>query len=416
MRALWRRRKLQSLPVELTKVSFLDVLRESMLTIARRPARTAFCALGTVLGIAVFEATVGMSLSASASVSKTFNAQEATEVSFQETASSTGAPHVLTGESEERMRRVPGVTGAGLFWSVDNGQSLAVGKTPLSATTGTDTVELPFSVASPTALQVMGATVSYGRLYDAGFERRHETVALLGATAAEQLGISTTAEGPAIFVGPNAFTVIGIVASAKEQTQATLGVIIPPSEAASVGAATTPRTLIVNTKAGAAQVVGREGPTVLSPLDPEALNAQVPPSPQLLRQAVESSVSELLIGLSLLAFVLGMVVIANTTLLSVMQRRPEIGLRRALGARPRHIAGLVLIEAALIGAFGGVVGGSLGVVATTLGAHAFGWLPVSNWQLEVLAPVFGILAGVAAGAYPSWRAGRIEPAAALQDQ
>lgn len=410
------RSKPQYLPVELTKVSFYDALRESMFTIARRPARTIFCALGTVLGIAVFEATVGMSLSASASVSKAFNAQEATEVSFQETTASTAAPHVLTQESEERMDRVPGVTGAGLFWLVDNGQSLAVGKTPLSAATGTDTVELPFTVASPSALQVMGATVAYGRLYDVGFERRHEMVALLGATAAKQLGIVTTSEEPAIFVGPNAFTVIGIVASAKEQSQATLGVIIPPSEAASVLAATTPRTLIVNTKPGAAQVVGNEGSTVLSPLDPAALNAQVPPSPQLLRQTVESSVSDLLIGLSLLAFVLGMVVIANTTLLSVMQRRPEIGLRRALGARPRHVAELVLLEAALIGALGGVVGGSLGVVATALGAHAFGWLPASNWRFEVLAPAFGILAGVAAGAYPSWRAGRVEPVAALQDQ
>lgn len=409
-------RKLPTFPLVLTKVSFLDALRESLISISRRPARTLFCALGTVLGIAVFEATIGMSLSASGSVSKAFNTQQATEVSFQEVAGGTASSHVLTQASERRMRRVPGVTGAGLFWQVDNGQSLAVAKTPLSAATGTQTVELPFTVASPTALHVMGAAVGFGRLYDAGFEWRHEMVALLGSTAAKQLGITMTVGEPAIFVGPNAFTVIGIVTRVKEQTQALGGIIIPASEAASVGAATTPRTLIVNTKPGAAQVVGREGPTVLSPLDPEALNSQVPPSPQLLRQAVESSVSELLIGLSLLAFILGMVVIANTTLLSVMQRRSEIGLRRALGARPRHVVELVLLETAFIGAFGGVVGGSLGVVATAVGAHAFGWLASSNWRFETLAPVFGILAGVTAGAYPSLRAGHIEPVAALQEQ
>jgi putative ABC transport system permease protein len=413
---------LESLQFAWPSTGVLDVVRESLLTVSRQPARAILAAMGTLLGIAVFQTTIGLSLSANASVTGAFNAQLATQVSFQETYSSAAATP-LTERSETEIEKLPGVVDAGLIWAVDHGQPLTVGRTQLSAESSAapdegsaETVQLPITVASPGALKVMHAVVSSGRLYDQGFEVRHEMVGLLGIQAAEELGISDIETEPAVFVGPQAVTVIGIVGSTVEESQALSGVFIPPSEAVAIGTAGHTRTLIVNTRPGAAQVVAREGPLVLSPSDPTAIDTQEPPSPQQLRQRVESSVSELLFGLALLAFILGTIVIGNTTLLSVMQRGGEFGLRRAVGAMPRHIAALVFCEASVVGVLGGVAGGALSMITLTACAHILGWLPVTEWWLELLSPVFGIVAGILAGVYPSWRASRLEPIVALREQ
>jgi putative ABC transport system permease protein len=386
-------------------------------------------ALGTMVGVAAVITTVGLTQGSAASVSAAFDSQLPTQLSFQQASGATGSPSIdaigapssgTTGapsideQAEQRVDRLAGVVHAGLVSPVNGGQPLAVSRTEAGGSGGSGTLDVPFTVVSPGALATMHAALSYGRLYDKGFESRHEMVALLGATVAAQLGIARTDGGPAIFVNSIPLTVIGVVRSARQQSQALLGVMVPPDVGASIGSTVGPPSVIVQASRGAAQVVGEEGPYAISAEDPKSIVAEVPPDPRTLRRQVQGSVSSLLVVLALISFAMGIVAIGNTALLSVLQRSGEIGLRRSLGATPRHVRLLVLGEAGLVGGIGGVLGASTGVLVVTLADVANGWAVVLSWQFLVVAPILGLVAGLVAGVYPAHRATRISPVAALQ--
>jgi putative ABC transport system permease protein len=201
----------------------------------------------------------------------------------------------------------------------------------------------------------------------------------------------------------------------SQQNQVLDDIIVPPDEGLIVGTSVGPPTIIVQTKLGAAQVVGAEGPYALSPDNPDAIVAQVPPDPSTLRLKIESSLTSLLLILALVSLAIGMVAIANTTLLSVVQRTAEIGLRRSLGATPKHIALLIVIEGAMVGAVGGVLGASLGILVTAITAVTKGWTAELSWQVALLAPVLGAFVGMIAGLYPARRASKLSPVSALQN-
>jgi putative ABC transport system permease protein len=209
-------------------------------------------------------------------------------------------------------------------------------------------------------------------------------------------------------------TIIGIVNQVTQQNQVLDGIMVPPDEGLVVGSSVGPPSIIVQTKLGAAQIIGDEGPYALSPDDPAAIVAQVPPNPSTLRLKIESSVSGLLLVLALVSLMIGLVAIANTTLLSVFQRTGEIGLRRSLGATPKHIAFLIVVEGAMVGVVGGLLGASLGVLVTAIFSVVKGWTAELSWQAALLAPALGAVVGMVAGIYPARRASKISPVAALQ--
>lgn len=404
---------LQALGVRASKLSWTDAIHESVLTIGRQPSRTILAAIGTVLGVAAVVATLGLAQSANGAVSSAFNAELATEVTFQDTTNN-GA-EVLSDASESALGRLSGVIRSGVMWDLDGGQPMAIRRTVAPDPNGQNSVYLPVTAVSAGALATMRVHVSQGRLYDLGHESRGDSVALLGAAAAAQLGITRLDGSPAVFVGNASVTIIGIVDSAVEQTQALLGLIVPPEIAMDFGSAGL-RRVIVQTEAGAAALIGREGPVVLSPFDPSRIEAETPPDPRTLREHVEGSITTLVVVLAILSLLIGMVAIGNITLLSVFQRTQEIGLRRATGARPRHVTALILLEATWTGGIGGLLGSAMGVVATGIVAAANGWTPVIDVRLAVVAPLAGIATGLVAGLYPAYRASRVSPIWALQQR
>jgi ABC-type antimicrobial peptide transport system permease subunit len=113
-------------------------------------------------------------------------------------------------------------------------------------------------------------------------------------------------------------------------------------------------------------------------------------------------------------FIVGVVAIGNTTLFAVLHRRREIGIRRALGATPRHIGLLIVGEAVLVGIVGGIVGTSIGVLAIEVASLSKGWTPILDWKIVLVAPLLGIVAGGLAGAYPAFKASRVSPLTALR--
>jgi putative ABC transport system permease protein len=394
-----------------SRLNARDACWEAVSGVTGAPRRCLLTCLGIVLGVAAVIATIGMADSARGAVSGTFDAAGSTEVIFSGSELPPGS-RALSEASEKVLGHLHGVSSVGLMWALDGGQALHVRRTAAPSPTGT--VSLPVTVATPGALATMGADVSSGRLYDAGMERRHDPVALLGAAAASQLGISQADRSPIIYVGSMQLTVIGIVARTTMTSEALASVIVPPSLASDIADPGGSRQLIVRTAPGAAQLIARQGPYAIDPMHPGQIDAGAPPSPDLLRNQVRSSLTSLILALALLTVAVGAVVIAAATLLSVIERTAEIGLRRATGAARRHIAALILGEAAVTGTVGGITGASAGVLIVAAVAAARGWSPVLDPAVIATAPLLGTLAGLLAGAYPAWRASRISPGAALQ--
>jgi putative ABC transport system permease protein len=402
-------RQLAQLGLRAARFLPADVARECIISLARSPARTVLASLGTVLAAATAVATIGLASTARGAVSSTFNELRATLVTFTDSAP-TQQP-ILTLASERAVGKLNGVRSAGLAWSIRAGSTFPVTRT---SAPGAPSIGLPVTAASPGALRAMQATVSSGRLYDAGMEARRDHVALLGAAAAYQLGVSDVDLSPEIYVGGEPLTVIGIVSGASADTEALLGIVVPVTLAGDFAGLADTRQMIVRTTAGSAQLIGRQAPLAIDAYDPGRIEASVPLSPTQLRNQVESSVTSLLLAVSAVALLIGIGAIANTTLLSVIHRRQEIGLRRALGAAPRHIAALVIAEAASLGALGGTAGASIGIIAVSAVAAAHGWPPVLSIGVPVAAPAAGAMAGMVAGLYPAWRASRVTPIEALQ--
>jgi ABC-type antimicrobial peptide transport system permease subunit len=141
---------------------------------------------------------------------------------------------------------------------------------------------------------------------------------------------------------------------------------------------------------------------------------QSPPEPEDLRRDVEGDVNALFVVLGGVSLLVGAIGIANVTLVSVLERVGEIGLRRALGAARRHIAAQFLVESTTMGLVGGVIGASIGVLVVVAISAARTWTPVLDPWLPLVAPFLGALTGLLAGLYPAIRAGRLEPVEALR--
>jgi putative ABC transport system permease protein len=378
---------------------------EAATSIARQPVRTLLCALGTVVAVGAFTTTNGLTESASNAVSTSFNELRATTVEFQ-------GPSTMSEADVARLGRLRGVTGAGLVWDVYQQQPLPVAVGP--TTSGPTQTQLPVTAMGPSAFSAIGAALSSGRFYDTGADLHHQMVALLGSAAASQLGISSSLGNPAINVQGIVLTVVGIVSSSQQESQSLLGVIVPPYVADVISGGHDPRRVIARTAPGAAQLIGREGPIELDPYQPGLVTAEVPPNPMSLRSQVQASLSSLLRVLSFAGLGIGFLAIAAVTIMSVAQRRSEIGLRRAVGYGRLEVARLIVLEAAGVGMLGGILGASIGVLATSAIASGNHWTPVMNTTLVLVAPFLGVAVGVLAGSYPAIRASRITPMAALR--
>lgn len=172
--------------------------------------------------------------------------------------------------------------------------------------------------------------------------------------------------------------------------------------------------VLIEVAPGAAQLIASQAALALRPQDPGRLDVLAPPDPRQLRKHIEDDITGLLYGLAGLALLVGMIGIANTTLVAVLERRAEIGVRRALGARRRHVAGQFLTESATLGTLGGILGTSLGVLVVVLVSAQREWTTTLDPKLTLPAPIIGAVTGLVAGLQPSWWAARIAPAEALR--
>jgi macrolide transport system ATP-binding/permease protein len=152
----------------------------------------------------------------------------------------------------------------------------------------------------------------------------------------------------------------------------------------------------------------------LRPDDPRALKVQVPLEPKRVRDEVQTDLNIMFLLLGGLSLIVGALGIANITLVGVMERTGEIGLRRAIGATRGHIAAQFLVESASMGVVGGIIGASIGVlIVISVSAYQV-WSPVLDPAAPFLAPLVGGAIGLLSGIYPASRAARLEPAEAFR--
>ncbi|WP_234387833.1 MULTISPECIES: ABC transporter permease [Streptomyces] len=412
-----RRAGTRALTTAPTRLHARDLLAEALTGLVQRPGRSTLTMLGTVLGVWAFVAVLGLTSTATGQITKSFSLLEETTVTVTDASPGSTSATSFPADTDARLKRLNGVVSGGLWWTVPVRDRIISPRPDVtSADAEAQGSGIGVYAASPGALRAMRPTLSTGTLYGTFHQSRGERVCLLGISAARLLGISRLDGSPAVFVDGTSYSVVGIVADTERLPQTLLGVVIPTTTALRAYGAPTdaPAQALIQTRPGAAQLVARQAPLALRPDQPDLMKATPPPDPHGLRDQVNTDLSGLFLVLAVICLVVGAFGIANTTLVAVLERRAEIGLRRALGARPRHITAQFLTESTALGTLGGLIGTCLGV-GTVLGtALARDWTAVLQPAAVLPAPLVGTVTGLLAGLYPALRAARTEPLTALR--
>ena len=394
-----------------------DLLAEAAHGIGARPGRLVLTIIGTVLGIGSLVVTIGLAQTAAGQIARTFDAVAATQVVVQPATTRTAGGERATGsipwDVEDRLSRIAGVEHVGAIASV------SVGETRITAVPVNDpsapTVATPQVLATtPGLLDAVRGEIRTGRYFDAGHDARGDRVVVLGARAAQRLGVSRVDSQPSIFIGERSYTVIGIVESVNRRSDLLDAVILPVGTARKDFDLRSLEQAQLVMQVGAGPVIKAQAPYFLEPNNPETIEVQVPPATSTVRENVQADINAIFLALGAVALLVGGLGIANVTLLSVRERTGEIGLRRALGATKRNIGNQFLMESGVIGLLGGLVGAALGVAVVVGVSLTKEWTPILDTVVVITSALLGGVIGVAAGAYPALKAAGVEPITALR--
>ena len=399
-----------------SRMDIRDLVSESLAGMLARPGRSVLTVLGTVLGIAALVATLGVARTAGNQIVGRFDELAATAVSVQNVRSGFfGSQQEISSiplDAEARLTRLNGVVAAGTLSRVDVPDLLR--SVPINDPLGQAEHSIDVYAASPGLFDVVSADLSTGRFFDSGHSDRSDPVAVLGRGAAARLNINRVDQQPALFVGEKTLVVVGIIDSVDAEPVLLNSVVIPNGTARALFGFGRPAEAHIRTEIGAAQLIGEQAPIALSPGEPDALRVITPPEPRRVEAAVQGDINSLFLVLGGVALLVGGIGIANVTLVSVLERVGEIGVRRALGAARRHIAFQFLTESAVMGLLGGILGSALGVLTIVAVSAVRQWTPVLELWIPLAAAALGGVVGVLAGVYPASRAASLEPVDALR--
>lgn len=385
-----------------------DLARTAWLGVASRPQRTVLAALGIALGIASLVALTGAAASNRAQLLAELDAMGADLAVVAPGAGPDRELVPLPDTAPDTVARQDAVARIGVFETAPEG--VAVYRTDLVPETETNGLSL--AVARPDVFDAIEATLADGRWFDRA--TRALPVAVLGAVAAERLGLARA--GDRILVGGEWYGVLGVLDSAGLATGIDTAVILGDRW---VRAHYTGETV-----GDVSAIYVRAEPGRIDRVRDVLAAAAAPGSPYVsvtklsdlaqARSTADDALTALGLVLGGIALLIGGVGIANTMVVSVMERRGEIGLRRALGARPGQIAAQFVAEAGILSLLGGVTGLALGSAAALAIAAVSAQPVVIPVEVVLGGPALAVAVGAVAGLQPAARAARLSPTAALR--
>ena len=394
-----------------SRLLVLDAARVAGVGLRTRRLRAALSALGVAIGIAAMVAVLGISDSSKAGIVEELNQLGTNLLTVQPGQNFFGQAAQLPEAADRAVLNLASVRAAAAITTVS---SASVRRS--SYVEAAETGGIAVDAADLGLLSTLGGKLAQGRFLNTASERY--PVVVLGAVAAQRLGINTlTVSGRPVqvYLGGTWFTVGGLLdplALAPEIDRAAL--IGYPVAHRLFRTTRNASTLYVRADPEHVAQAAALLPATAYPQNPEQTQVSRPSSALQARADAQSTLTALFLGLGAVALLVGGVGIANVMVISVLERRPEIGLRRALGATRAHIGVQFLGESVLLSALGGAAGIALGAAATA------GYAQVQGWKLVV--PVLSVAGGIAialalgalAGLYPALRAARLAPASALR--
>jgi putative ABC transport system permease protein len=385
-----------------------DLLRVASVGLRSRRLRASLSALGIAIGIAAMVAVLGISESSKADLLASLDRLGTNLLVVQPGSGFANTQDAtLPTTSPPMLHRIDGVEDVSSVTPVDT----VVQRSDLLP--ANQTGGLSVQAADARLLDTLAGKVADGEWLDA--TRADLPVTVLGAVAAERLGVTDIGDGTRVWLGDRWFSVVGVLAPLDLAPDLDRSALIGEGIARrQLEAPETPGTVYLRTDPDRIDDVRSLIPATANPANPDQVEVSRPSDIIEARAAAKSSFTALFLGLGGVALLVGGVGIANVMVISVLERRSEIGLRRALGATRRHVSIQFLAEALLLSLIGGLAGVLLGAGVTAAYDVARGW--------TVTVPFVGLVGGVGAavaigavaGLYPATRAARLAPTDALR--
>jgi len=384
-----------------------DRLRLGALGLTSRKGRATLSALGVAIGITAMVGVLGLSESSRADLNDQLDALGTNLLVVHPGQDMMGEDATLPDESVAMIGRVPTVRAAAATYAVD----AAVRKSdrvPSEQTGGISVVAV-----GPGLATAVSAELREGRWLDAATADYPAVV--LGSTTARRLAIGSLDRGVRVWIGGQWFAVVGVLEPVVLAPELNETALIGQAVAAKLYGDDLPPTTVY-TRVDPDQVTATRallGRTA-NPSSPTAVDVSRPSDALEAQAAADESLTTLTLGLGAVALLVGAVGIANVMVISVLERRREIGVRRALGATRAGIGSQFLTESVLLSLLGGLIGGVLGVGLTTAFAVHEGWGVVLPWQPVLAGLGCALLVGTVVGLYPALRAASVPPTEALR--
>ncbi|EGD41914.1 efflux ABC transporter, permease protein [Nocardioidaceae bacterium Broad-1] len=390
-----------------SRLSAGDRLRVGAAGLRTRPMRVFLSSLGIAIGIAAMIAVVGISTSSRADLDAQLDALGTNLLNAQNGTTMMGAQAVLPLSAEAMVGRIGPVTDVSAIGVVPDARVYRSDKIPAAETKGIAAYAARTDLLETTSTELAAGTW----LNDSTAQY---PAVVLGSAAAERLGVSSTSPDVQILVGGRWFTVVGILEPSPLVPEIDSGALIGwPVAQEVLGFDGHPTTLYARAAPDQVESVQEVLGATANPEAPGEVDVAQPSDALEAQQAADQAFTALLLGIGAVALVVGGVGVANTMVISVLERRAEIGLRRSLGATRGQIRAQFLTESLLLSLLGGLAGVAIGGAVTLAYALTQGWTPVvPPWALGGGLGAT-LLVGCVAGLYPAARAARLSPTEAL---
>jgi putative ABC transport system permease protein len=395
-------------PLAPTRLRLPDIARLASVGLRTRKLRAGLSALGIAIGVAAIVAVLGLSQSSQAGLLAEIRALGTNLLTVTNGQNFAGGTAELPAAAPAMIGRLPGVTQVQDTGTVSNVNAY---RSPLIPAINTNALSV--DAASLGLPATAGTSIARGDYLNAATAR--EPVAVLGAVAAQRLGIDQVYPGERIWVGGQWFYVAGILGPAVLAPAIDSSVLVGyPAAETYLGFDGHPSTVYVRAATSQVTAVDNLLAAQANPENPSQVNVSQPSAALTAQADAQGAFNGLFLGLGAVALLVGAVGVANIMVISVLERRSEIGLRRALGATRSHIRTQFLSEAILLAAAGGAAGVAIGALATAIYAAAKGWaivIPAVAWGGGLGA---ALAIGAIAGLLPALRAARMSPTEALR--